>query len=447
MQNDYSVEIDRRIQYIERDEQVSEREQEFLLQLHDEIKKHNRQSSSNNQISGTRHESYLSHAHRLVRHTGLMVEVLDPETGEGLVDEIGEWIEDYDNGYTRDNYISALRVWGRFLAPDAREAQDKHPERFGILEMGNVEDDQPAPEPSEVLFWADIVTIIEATADFQTGVRTAAIVALLWATGMRPMSEFWELEYRQIDDRGDHLLISVESDSKTFSRTIRVDVGVPYIRRWMFHDHPINDTEHGPRPDTPLWTPMNDDRLLNYAQIRKSIKRVVETTELVKPVNPEHYRKSRASVLASSRWVTQRDLEQHFGWARGSRVVAHYIAVFTSQSRKHVAKADGADVDLEAEREPITPVWCNGCGRQTPRHRDECLWCPAETLANLAREPRMATSPTSDDEKDLLDLIVSEEVDADGLRQLKKLQPVIKRRDDLFDRLDSYIEHAEEIGA
>lgn len=443
MKDDYSDKIDRRIEGIETDEEITDPEWEHLLQLHEEIEKHNRQASSKRQISGTRHESYLAHAHRLTRNTGLMLQVLDPSTGEEIVDDIGTWIDEFDNGYTRDNYISALRAWGRFLAPDARD--DKHPERFGVLELGNVEDDQPAPEPSEVLFWADIVTIIEAATDFPTGPRTAAMVALLWATGARPMSEFWELEYRQIDDRGDHLLISIESDSKTYSRTIRVDVGAPYVRQWMYEDHPANDTERGPLPDTPLWTPMNDDRLLRYAQIRKSIKRVAETTDLMKPINPEHYRKSRASVLASSRWVTQRDLEQHFGWARGSRVVAHYIAVFASESRKHIAKADGASVELDAEKEPIVPVWCDNCGKQTPRHRDNCLWCYAETTASLGRKPRLNTSPIPDDEKDLLDLIVSGEVDADGLRQLKQLEPVIRRRDDLFDRLPDYIEHAEEL--
>ncbi|SEH60951.1 Phage integrase family protein [Halopenitus malekzadehii] len=443
MQHDYSDKIDRRVRLVETDEEITDPEREQLLKFHEEIEKHNRRASANNQISGTRHESYLAHAHRLVRNTGLMLQILDPQTGVDVVDSIGSWIDEYDNGYTRDNYISALRAWGRFLAPDARD--DKHPERFGVLELGNVEDDQPAPEPSEVLFWDDVITIIEAAKDFPTGKRTAAIVALLWATGARPMSEFWELEYRQIDDRGDHLLISIESDSKTFSRTIRIDVGIPYVRRWMYKCHPANDTERGPRPDTKLWTPMNEDRLLDYQQIRKSIKRVGKTTDLMKPLKPEHYRKSRASILASSRWVTQRDLEQHFGWARGSRVVAHYIAVFSDKSRKHIAKADGADVELDAEQEPIVPVWCDNCGRQTPRHRELCLWCPAETIASLGREPRLNTSPIPDEEKDLLDLIVSGEVDADGLRQLQKLEPVIRRRDDLFDRLSDYIEHAEVI--
>lgn len=449
MKDDYSEQIDRRIAHIKRDDEITDAEREKLLEFHDEIQKHNQRSSATNQISGTRHENYLSYAHRIAKHTDQMVRVLDPDSGEDAVDAIGTWINDnYDNGYTIDNYVSALRSYGRLLAPDARD--DSHPERFEILELGNVEDDQPAPKPSEVLFWSDITTLIDACPDQRTGIRTAAAIAMMWALGCRPMSEFWELTFGQVDDRGDHMLISIEDDSKTFSRTVRIDVGLPYIRQWMHKHHPANDRETGPRSDTYLWTPYNENRLINYSQIRKSIKRVAAKTDITKPVNPEHFRKSRASVLARSHYVTQRDLEEHFGWKRGSRVAAHYIAVFDSDSRLHIAKADGADVDLEADFDPIVPVWCDHCQHQTPRHRDTCLWCAEDVPTDLSREPRIGAAPMpadDEDEKDLLELLVSGEIEARDLRALKILEPVIRRRDDLFERLDSYIEYAERLGS
>jgi len=445
MNDDYSDEIERRKRHIKGDEQLSDQERETLLQLHQEIESHNQRVSAKKQISGTRHKGYLDYAHRLVKHTDGMLYLLeedrDEETVDEIIEEIGAWINDYENGYTRDNYVSAFRAWGRHLSPDAG---GETPERFLELELGNVEDDQPAPEPSEVLFWSDVTTLIDATSN-RIATRTAAMIALLWASGLRPMSEFWELQVGQLDDRGDHMYLSVRSDSKTFRRTIRINVGLPYIRKWL-KEHPANDTDAGLQSDTYLWTPTNDNRLLNYAQIRKSIKRVAEDTDITKPVNPEHFRASRASILASSHYVTQRDLENHFGWVRGSRVAAHYIAVFESQSRKHIAKADGAEVTLEEEMEPIIPVWCETCDRQTPRHRETCLWCDAETLGELDRQPRVGESPiaTEEDERDLLDLVVDGAIDADDLRALKKLAPVIRRRgEELFERLDNYIEFAE----
>jgi integrase len=446
MKDDYSDEIERRIDFIKRDPGLTDKEREKLLELHEEIQAHNSKSSAANQLGGVRHQTYLAFVHRLVRNTDAMLDALEAGN-QAAVEAVGSWIDDtYDNGYTIDNYVSALRAWGRFLGEDARD--DAHPERYEVVELGNVEDDQPAPKPSEVLFWSDIVTVLDELDLKFIGARTAAIIAMLWASGMRPMSEFWELTYGQIDDRGDHILISIESDSKTLARTIRIDVGLPYIRRWLNKHHPANETERGPQSETYLWTHGNKVELINYSQIRKSIKRVAEKTDLTKPVNPRHFRKSRASVLAKSYYVTQRDLEYHFGWVQGSRVAAHYIAVFNTNSRLHIAKADGADVKLEEEQEPIVPVWCDHCQKQTPRHRDTCLWCGEEVLADLSRQPRIgaAAGPTdNDDEQDLLDLLVSGDIEARDLRALRKLEPVIRRRDDLFDRLDSYIEHAEKL--
>ena len=53
--------------------------------------------------------------------------------------------------------------------------------------------------------------------------------------------------------------------------------------------------------------------------------------------------------------------------------------------------------------------------------------------------------PNDDDETNLLDLIIDGDVTATNLRALKTLEPIIRRRDDLFDRLDDYIAHAKGI--
>lgn len=446
MKDNYSEQIERRINYINRDPELTKEERDKLLEFHEEIQTHNSKSSAANQIGGVRHQTYLAFTHRLVRNTEAMLDALEAGNEEAI-ETVGSWIDEtYDNGYTIDNYVSALRAWGRFIAEDARD--DSHPERYEVVELGNVEDDQPAPKPSEVLFWSDIVTLLEELDMKFIGVRTAAIIAMLWASGMRPMSEFWELTYGQIDDRGDHILISIETDSKTAARTIRINVGLPYIRRWLNNHHPANETARGPHSETYLWTHGNKLELINYSQIRKSIKRVAEKSDLTKPVNPRHFRKSRASILAKSYYVTQRDLEYHFGWVRGSRVAAHYIAVFNTDSRLHIAKADGAEVDLEEDQDPIVPIWCDHCQRQTPRHRETCIWCGEALLAELSRQPRIGAAPTAtdyEDEQDLLELLVSGEIESRDLRALQKLEPVIRRRDDLFDRLDSYIEHAKQL--
>lgn len=441
MEDDYQETIDNTLDRINSCDEVDDATKEVLFEFYEALQQHNVESNASNQISGIRMNGYLGDMHRLAKNAGDITATLDPGTGEQTIKSILEWVDsNYNSGSTIDTIHNSLREFGRHMAPDAPDGE--LPDRFDDISLGNTENEEPAPEPSKVLFWQDIVTLIT---DGGLNPRTIAMIVFLWASGLRPMSEFWELRFDQIDDRGDHLLVSVRSDSKTLARTLRIDVGAPYIRKWMFEEHPANDTEAGPEPDTYVWTLLDKDVHLDYQDIRRSIKRAARYADITKPCNPEHFRKSRASVLARSRYVTQRDLEYHFGWVPGSWVAAHYIAEFGSHSRKHIAKADGANVSFEEEDEPIVPVVCDSCGEWTPRHRDTCLWCPAEVIASLGDHPQLRGPTVEEEGQDLLDMLVEGELEAEHLRGLKKMEPILKRRDDLFERLDSYIEHAEQL--
>lgn len=443
MEDDYQEIIDRKLELIKETEEIGPDSQEKLFEYYDAIQQHNRESSSKQQLSGTRIESYLAYLLRTARETCLLARTLDPEAGEEAIDAILEWVDDnYDNGYTIDNYHSSLRSWGRFMAPDANTVggQVQLPDRFDKVKLGNVEEDQPAPDPTEVLFWEDVVTIVE---DGCLDDRTTAMVVTLWALGCRPMSEFWELHFGDFSDQGDHFLVSIPEHTKTGSRTIRMDVGAPYLRKWLEDSHPVHD-EGGPSSDTYVWTKRTDNEHLAYRDLRRNINRAAERAEITKPHPPKHYRASRASVLASSRHVTQRTLEYHFGWVKGSRVAAHYIAEFGNRSRKYIAMADGADITLEEEESPIVPVICDGCSRYTPRHREKCLWCSAETTAELARNSVLVSNPSIADEgEDLLDMITEGEATSDDLQAVLKLEHIIKKRDDLWERLPQYVELAD----
>lgn len=440
MKDDYSAEIERCRKRIRRSSVITDETKKEIFEYDEAIKKHNREHGAKQQITGTRHERYLADLFRIAESTGCLRQTLIPDTGEDAVDEILEWVDEkYSNGYTIDEYHASLRSWGRFLAPDTEVGE--LPARIEKVKLGNVDDDQPAPNPAEVLQWQNVVQIIGGC----LSIRIEAMVAFFWAAGGRPMSELWELQFKDVNEQGDHMLVSIPEHGKTGSRTIRVDVSTPYLRAWMRDEHPAHDEKSGPSDDTYIWTKENENELMAYQDIRRNFNRAAERAGVTKPHNPEHFRASRASVLAKNRNVTQRDLENHFGWKQASRVACHYVAKFGGQSRKHIAKADGAKVDFEEEDNPIVPVQCDNCGKWTPRHRDECLWCSAETVAELGDAPILEQSVKQDDGVDLLDMIVDGEIDADDLRALKKLKPVIKRRRDLWDRLDSYIKHAEKI--
>lgn len=154
---------------------------------------------------------------------------------------------------------------------------------------------------------------------------------------------------------------------------------------------------------------------------------------------------ARASVLASKPEINQVDLENHFGWERGSDAAAHYISRFAGATGKHVAAADGHPVNLDAEGEAaIAPVKCLECGEYTPRHRDECLWCPRPVEASIGEQESLEHVSAVDPDRDLLDLVMDGEIGGDDLRAVDKLEPVLRNEPQkLLDRTDELIQMTE----
>lgn len=122
--------------------------------------------------------------------------------------------------------------------------------------------------------------------------RDPAILALQWATGGRPQSELWNLKWRHIEDFGDHLEVSIPEDTKTGRRRVFVYVGAPYVRRWREH-HPENDGD-GPPSGSHLWTKLNEDEPVAYAQYAYPFYWARDDVGVSKPCNPQNFRRSRA---------------------------------------------------------------------------------------------------------------------------------------------------------
>jgi hypothetical protein len=181
---------------------------------------------------------------------------------------------------------------------------------------------------------------------------------------------------------------------------------------------------------------------ISYNQFAKPFDVAAEALDIQKTLTPQHCRRSRASDLAAKTYISQANLERRFGWTRESDSPRHYIVKFDETSEDRIATADGADVDSEADTRNIAPVRCEGCGRWTERHLDECIWCTAPVPADATE---LQATPAIVDEANLLDLIADGEVTARDLKAIRKLEPVIKQRSDLFERLESYIQHAEQV--
>lgn len=150
-----------------------------------------------------------------------------------------------------------------------------------------------------------------------TNDRDRAFIALLWETGAR-IGELIDLRVGDIEQGaiGKHVVVS----GKTGSRRLLLLESESYIDDWLTA-HP------NPQPTAPLWCKIQQgtpDEQLGYNYIRlRLLERARERAGIEKPVNPHHFRHSRATYLAN--YLTEAQLCEWFGWTRGSRVPGRYV--------------------------------------------------------------------------------------------------------------------------
>ncbi|MEA5406976.1 tyrosine-type recombinase/integrase [Haloarculaceae archaeon H-GB2-1] len=231
--------------------------------------------------------------------------------------------------------------------------------------------------------------------------RDAALIAVAFDSGARS----GELEDLRVGDVADHdhgLQIFV--DGKKGQRSVTLIPAVPFLNRWI-SDHPDSDD-----PDAPLWSKLSKPDEISYRQFNNAFKDAAKRAGVDKPVTPTNFRKSNASWLAR-KGMPQAFIEDRQGRKRGSDVTAHYVAKFGGEADTTYAKLHGKDVE-EDDPDPIGPVDCPRCGKETPRDEDACVWCrqpleydTVEARKQEDREVRSAVLRMAKENPDLLDNI------------------------------------------
>ncbi len=109
--------------------------------------------------------------------------------------------------------------------------------------------------------------------------------------------------------------------------------------------------------------------------LRDPADKAAKNGELRKPSKMmfTNLRKSSASYLARNN-VSQHHLERHRGWEQNSEQATRYIGTFAEDTAREVARAHGVDVS-EDEIDPVGPIDCPRCQRETPRDEAQCMWC------------------------------------------------------------------------
>jgi len=348
-------------------------------------------------IGGYTHESHLRRIRYIAEHRDPHFDHTDAETTHGvtladaLEDEdealaLLDWINNKRNINTgeplskkgRTHFRTAVRVFGRLMTDG-----DDVPPAIDVIPGGEERDrseKDPTPAPSSILHWyPDTVTVLEATQYS----RDRALAALAWDSGARSF-ELRDLTYGDVAFEGDFIRVTVGGKDHPERDPLCV-AATPYVRYYLEKDHPANE-DGGFQPDTPLWTRLDENVKLSTSTFTSLMSVNVGPhlpDDFGKPINLQHFRKSRASVVAMGPNMNRTKLENRFGWDHDSPAPAHYIARFKKKTDEDIAMGDGLsgehlDLDDPEEVPDPAPVNCPTCERWTPSHRTTCLWCEAE---------------------------------------------------------------------
>lgn len=333
---------------IQESNDISNRDKELLLAFSDEI------DLLKSKYSDHRHNKLLRHCTIMAEEGGELAAALEDEDA---AKEILRWINrTSDNEYTNHDYRTALRVFGKRVT----EGGD-YPASIEWIPSGTSSSHDPVPDPADMLEWEeDILPMVDATRNS----RDAALITVAFDAGPRA-DELRSLSVGDVTD-GEHGL-RIWVDGKTGQRSVDLIPCVPYLKRWL-SDHPAPDDS-----TAPLWSKLNTADEISYRQFLNCFKDAADRAGVTKSVTPTNFRKSNATFLARNE-VNQAFIEDRQGRKRGSDATAHYVARFGTDTEADYARLHGLEVE-EEEPEPIGPVECPRCEKETPRHRETCVWC------------------------------------------------------------------------
>jgi integrase len=375
--------IDTLRERIHESDDISDADRDLLLDFSDEM------DLLKSEYTDHRHNKLLRHCTRIAENVGGLADALEDRDA---AKDIVRWINrEYDNEYTNHDYRTALRIFAKRVTDT-----EGLPDSVEWVPSGTSNSHDPVPNPADMLRWEDDVKpMIEEARN----PRDAALIAVAFDSGARS-GELQDLTVGDVNDHEHGLQVMV--DGKTGQRAVTLIPSVPYLNRWL-SDHPAPDT-----PDAPLWSKLTKPEEISYRLFNDAFKQAAANAGVTKPVTPTNFRKSNATYLARQ-GMPQAFIEDRQGRKRGSDATAHYVAKFGGEADTQYAKMHGVEVE-EDDADPIGPVKCPRCEKETPRDEDACVWCrqpldfdAIESRKKDSRDARDAVLRLASENPDLLD--------------------------------------------
>jgi len=198
--------------------------------------------------------------------------------------------------------------------------------------------------------------------------RDRALLSTLWESGCR-VSELLTSSVGHVAIEETITRITVHG--KTGMRRVPLLDSTPYLVEWL-DDHPTKE-----EPASPLWVGVGNPgrgKRLEYGAARKMLREIARRAEVRKDVNPHNFRHSRATHLAKH--LTEAQMNQYFGWVRGSDMPATYVHLSGRDIDESILKMRGLlkpkEETVESSLAPIPCPRCKLVNKATGRFCTRC---------------------------------------------------------------------------
>jgi integrase len=273
-------------------------------------------------------------------------------------------INNMDNGrgqpaseWTKYTYKTILKRFYKWLNGDDEE----YPKEVKWIHPKMDKRNKKLPE--ELLTMEDVKLIANETQNQ----RDRAFVLFLYESGAR-IGEIMSIRVKDFesDKYGAKVLIP---EGKTGPRKIRIIASAPALSNWL--------TQHPDRKNknSPLFCGIsNYKRGLNvvYQNYRKILKKAANKASIDKPVNPHHFRHSRATELAKK--LTEAQLCEYMGWITGSKEAATYVHLSGRDMDKAILSIHGL-IEEKTEKDKFNSIKCPRCGIKNDPAAKFCSGC------------------------------------------------------------------------
>jgi len=355
---------------------ISSKNKQLILYFVDKLiaEGHNKGAYSPNRI-----RKYL---YGLVSMTRILGKDFD-KANQIDINKLAATIREKYNGETPRDYLVMLRIFMKYVKERGKKkilGENEFPDIVKNIKPGSRQ--FPKIKKSSLLTLDDVKELANHTQNL----RDRCFILTLYETGCRISELVGDENYPGVkigDVKSDKYGAIIDVDGKTGLRSLRIIASAPAISNWL-QEHPDRNNN-----DAPLFCGIWTNRggkikyrywydLLNGNNSKKKLKQgnrgkgLGERAGIDKPMNPHHFRHSRASELA--KFMTESQLCYYMGWEQGSKQTRTYVKLSGRDTEKTILAMYGIEEEKKKKSE-FKPIVCPRCGISNDPASKFCSGC------------------------------------------------------------------------